>query len=139
MAISDGRTEASATKRKLTPIVNSLSGAITFFALMDTLVTDEIITAAQRDSVVDDYKGNVLAEVTAIQDEEEKHADDIGRAGVIETNDKVEHIAPIIASIPVILPAPSTYTTDNVTLLSDQAALEAAVVAQIVQINAVMT
>ena len=139
MAISDGRTEASAVKRKLAPIVAQLDDATALFDSIQALVDDEILTQSEADGVADGYKQAVLSEVSNIQTEEGAHADDIARAGVIETNDKIEHITPIIDATPVILPAPTTYTADNVTLLSDQTSLEADVIAQITAIDTVFS
>ena len=136
---SEGRTEASAVNRKLDPIVAQLPEMTNYFNSMQALVTDEILTQAESDEVVNAYKAGVQAQVAEIQAEEAAHSSEIEVAGQIERSDAIQGIVPAaVHGSPVIAPLPAIFAAEKVTLLSDQPALEASAAAKIGQINAVV-
>lgn len=139
MAAADGRTAASAVSRKLDPIVAQLPEITTYFNSMQGLVDDEILTQAEVDVVINDYKQGVQAQMSAIESEETAHSAEIGVSGFVETHDLSEGIVPLaVHGSPVIAPLPPAITILKIAAIADQPALEAEVVAKKAQINGVV-
>lgn len=136
--ISDTLFKLKRSVNEIQKIVEILPGVSAYFVALNDAVQEEALTQEEADMMKNQYKNNVLSEVSTILSEEEFNAEVVGTSSVIEANDKVKNITPTISGSPVIVPPPATYQAENTSLLSAVGSLTAQLNSMLSQINSVV-
>lgn len=123
--ISNELLRLSTTIRELQPIVAKLGEIDSFVSSILNMVDQEIYTQQEADGIVREYKAGALQGVNDIINKFRATANDIAKTSVVEANDKVKNITPMIQGSPVITPLPVIYVGENVTILSQESVLSA--------------
>lgn len=113
MGVSKDLLAATATVRKLRPIVNKLKDLSDYFNDLLELVEEGVLTQKEIDEMKKDYGDSLNEFVESIIAEEKEKAEEIEESGEIEANNKVKNIVPIIQGSPVIIPEPTSYLQEN--------------------------